>query len=59
MFKVDKEKCIGCGLCIKDCFVRDIELIEGKALIKNITCFKCGHCIAYAQLLQYLQMNII
>lgn len=46
MFKVDKEKCIGCGLCIKDCFVRDIELIEGKALIKNITCFKCGHCIA-------------
>lgn len=49
MFKVDKEKCIGCGLCIKDCFVRDIELIEGKALIKNITCFKCGHCIAICQ----------
>lgn len=46
MFKVDKEKCIGCGLCIKDCFVRDIEMIDKKAYIKNETCMKCGHCVA-------------
>lgn len=46
MFEVNIEKCIGCGLCIKDCFARDIELIDRKAKIKNITCFKCGHCIA-------------
>lgn len=46
MFKVDIEKCIGCGFCVKDCFARDIELVDGKALIKNVTCFKCGHCIA-------------
>lgn len=46
MMKVDIEKCIGCGLCIKDCFPRDIEMIDGKARIKNETCFKCGHCIA-------------
>ncbi|MGL5000479.1 MAG: nitroreductase family protein [Cetobacterium sp.] len=46
MFRVDSEKCIGCGLCIKDCFVKDIELFDGKAVIKNKSCFKCGHCIA-------------
>ena len=46
MIIVDKERCIGCGLCVKDCFVRDIELVDNKAEIKNVTCFKCGHCIA-------------
>ncbi|MBC2851774.1 nitroreductase family protein [Cetobacterium sp. 8H] len=46
MMYVDPNKCIGCGLCVKDCFVKDIEMIDGKARIKNITCFKCGHCIA-------------
>ncbi|MEG0068309.1 nitroreductase family protein [Cetobacterium sp.] len=46
MMYVDPNKCIGCGLCVKDCFVKDIEMIDGKAQIKNVTCFKCGHCIA-------------
>ncbi|MGL4988913.1 MAG: nitroreductase family protein [Cetobacterium sp.] len=46
LFKVNAEKCIGCGLCIKDCFVKDIEMLDGKAVIKNERCFKCGHCIA-------------
>jgi nitroreductase/NAD-dependent dihydropyrimidine dehydrogenase PreA subunit len=46
MMNVNAEKCIGCGLCVKDCFVRDIELVDGKARIKNEACFKCGHCIA-------------
>lgn len=46
MFKVNDKVCIGCGMCVKDCFVRDIELVEGKAVIKNVTCFKCGHCVA-------------
>ncbi len=43
---VNTEKCIGCGLCIKDCFVKDIKMKDEKAYIKNITCFKCGHCVA-------------
>jgi nitroreductase/Pyruvate/2-oxoacid:ferredoxin oxidoreductase delta subunit len=46
MMRVDSENCIGCELCIKDCFRRDIELIDGKARINNVTCFNCGHCIA-------------
>lgn len=46
MMKVNSEKCIGCGKCVNDCFVNDIEIMAGKAKINNITCIKCGHCIA-------------
>ncbi|MFA6708651.1 MAG: nitroreductase family protein [Fusobacterium sp.] len=46
MFRVNNEKCIGCGLCIEDCFVKDISFINNKAFIKNKDCIKCGHCIA-------------
>ncbi|KXS48105.1 MAG: nitroreductase [Halanaerobium sp. 4-GBenrich] len=46
MMKVNRDRCIGCGECIKDCFVDDIMLINGKAKIKNEACFKCCHCIA-------------
>lgn len=46
MMIVDNEKCVGCGLCVKDCFVKDIKIVDGKAKIRNVACFKCGHCIA-------------
>lgn len=46
MMNVNIDKCIGCGLCVKDCFVKDIELVNGKAQINNVTCIKCGHCVA-------------
>lgn len=46
MMNVNTEKCIGCGKCVEDCFVRDIEIVGGKAKINNKTCIKCGHCIA-------------
>ena len=46
MMKVNSEKCVGCGLCVKDCFPKDIEIVDGKAKINNVKCFKCGHCIA-------------
>ena len=46
MMLVNDEKCIGCGLCAKDCLLDCIKVKEGKAKIRNLTCFKCGHCIA-------------
>ena len=46
MMIVDKKKCIGCSLWVNDCIVSDINLVDGKANINNITCIKCGHCIA-------------
>lgn len=46
MMIVDKEKCIACGMCVRDCIVNDIEITNNKAEIKNERCFNCGHCIA-------------
>lgn len=45
MVHIDKEKCIGCGLCAGDCLGKAISLESGKAeIIKG--CFMCGHCVA-------------
>ncbi len=47
MFIVDKDKCIGCGLCVRDCPALDIVIKENKkAEVKNANCIKCGHCVA-------------
>ena len=46
MFKVDREKCIACIQCIKDCPTRVISLKDGKADINNEGCIKCAHCVA-------------
>jgi nitroreductase/NAD-dependent dihydropyrimidine dehydrogenase PreA subunit len=43
---IDKEKCIGCGLCCKDCPHHVLELRDGKAALLSDTCLYCGHCIA-------------
>lgn len=44
--KVNKEKCIACGLCVNDCPARCIRLKDNKATIINKICIECGHCIA-------------
>lgn len=46
MFNINRDTCIACKQCIKDCPINDILLQEGKAYIKNENCMKCGHCIA-------------
>lgn len=43
---IDKEKCIGCKLCIRDCNRRIISLKNGKANIESSYCLECGHCVA-------------
>lgn len=46
MVIIDKEKCIGCGMCVMDCQTRDIQLKDSKASVLNNVCLKCGHCAA-------------
>ncbi|BCJ93274.1 nitroreductase [Anaerocolumna cellulosilytica] len=46
MIYVDKEKCIGCGSCVKDCFPGNVEIVDKKAVVHNEACMLCGHCIA-------------
>jgi NAD-dependent dihydropyrimidine dehydrogenase PreA subunit len=43
MIMIAENKCIGCGLCEKDCFTKDIEVIGNKAKSKKIRCIECGH----------------
>ena len=35
MFNVNKEKCIGCSQCLKDCLFSAISLVDNKAEINN------------------------
>lgn len=42
----DKEKCIGCALCVSDCVASCITLKDGKADINLSRCIACGHCEA-------------
>lgn len=46
MIHVDIEKCIGCGLCVKDCWCEELEIVDNKAEAKGVFCISCGHCVA-------------
>ncbi len=43
---VDPVKCIGCGMCQKDCPANNISITAKKAVIRAQSCIKCGHCVA-------------
>jgi NAD-dependent dihydropyrimidine dehydrogenase PreA subunit len=44
--KIDRDKCNGCGKCVKACVEGAIELINGKAqLVSEIYCDGLGACI--------------
>lgn len=46
-FKVDSEKCIKCGFCVKDCSVGAITLDNnGYPVADANKCFGCQHCMA-------------
>ena len=43
MFQVDKEKCVGCKVCVDVCPVEAISMVDVKAQIDaNILCMGCG-----------------
>jgi len=43
---IDSEKCNGCAACVADCQRRVLEINNGKAVVINDQCLKCGHCFA-------------
>jgi len=44
MFKVDKEKCVGCGVCVNVCPAGAISVKDDKAVISD-KCVDCGRCV--------------
>ena len=45
MVHIDQPACIGCGLCVRDCFEHNLFVQDNKAHVRG-TCFNCGHCVA-------------
>ena len=43
---IDREKCVGCGLCAKDCVAGYLYVADGKAAAREKGCIGCGHCYA-------------
>jgi len=44
MLIIDKEKCIGCGVCVDNCAFAAIEVVDGIA-VANEGCTLCGTCV--------------
>jgi ferredoxin len=43
--KVDKEKCTGCAICVDECPVEAIKLVDEKAIVDEDACTECGQCV--------------
>jgi ferredoxin len=41
---INKDKCIGCGICVQECPVGAISMKEERALIDMEKCIRCGKC---------------
>jgi len=53
---VDKDSCVGCGLCVKDCPMNVFELIDGLSVpVRPQDCMGCLSCheICPAQALEH------
>ena len=44
--KVDKDKCVGCGRCVRVCAMRTMKLKEQKVVIDPWRCNLCQDCQA-------------
>lgn len=42
--KVLKSKCIGCGVCVRDCPAKVITIVDKKAVIDTDNCIRCFCC---------------
>jgi nitroreductase/Pyruvate/2-oxoacid:ferredoxin oxidoreductase delta subunit len=43
---IDKDICIGCGLCVKVCPFGTISMQDGKAAVTGDRSLNCGHCVS-------------
>ena len=43
---IDRERCIGCGECVRVCPSQTLEMKDGKAVVTGVRSLVCGHCAA-------------
>jgi len=41
---VNEEMCVGCGVCVEECPVEAISMVEETACIDDEKCIRCGRC---------------
>lgn len=41
---IDKDKCIGCSHCMRNCPTQAIRLVDGVAVMRLENCIDCGRC---------------
>lgn len=47
MITFDREACVGCGACARDCFPDAITMEAGRPVLSRPdACIRCGHCVA-------------
>lgn len=46
LIQIDEHKCIGCGLCQRDCPANNLKIVHQKAAVIAQNCVECGHCVA-------------
>ncbi|HCW54789.1 MAG TPA: (4Fe-4S)-binding protein [Clostridium sp.] len=48
--KYDLDKCVGCGLCVKSCRQKALEVVDGKIKLDKSLCVNCGECVRVCKL---------
>jgi len=43
---IDRERCTGCGECVRVCPSQTLEMKDGKAVVTGARSLACGHCVA-------------
>lgn len=46
MMQFNKELCVGCGLCAKECYPEYLTMGEEYPVLPEQSCMECGHCVA-------------
>ena len=54
---VDKNLCIGCTRCMKNCSTAAIRILDGKAVINNGRCIDCGECMRSCDTVHAIKIN--
>ena len=47
-FKI--ENCVGCGMCVKGCRQKALEVVNGKVVHNKDLCVNCGECVRLCKL---------
>lgn len=41
----DTDKCVGCGMCVKSCRQKALEVVDRKVVFDSSKCVNCGNCV--------------